>query len=44
MGDYGRFLLWATLGNALGGVIFVALIKYGHVAQSTSPAGRGGRR
>jgi formate/nitrite transporter FocA (FNT family) len=28
--EFGRFLLWATLGNIVGGVIFVALIKYGH--------------
>ncbi|MDB5307163.1 MAG: formate/nitrite transporter [Gemmataceae bacterium] len=28
--DYGRFLLWTTLGNALGGPLFVAVIKYGH--------------
>jgi formate-nitrite transporter family protein len=28
--DFARFLLWATLGNAAGGSIFVALIKYGH--------------
>jgi formate-nitrite transporter family protein len=28
--DFGRFLLWATLGNIAGGSIFVALIKYGH--------------
>lgn len=34
VGDYGRFLLWATLGNALGGVLFVALLKYGHVIRS----------
>lgn len=33
-GDFGRFLLWATAGNAVGGVVFVALIKYGH---STRP-------
>lgn len=33
-GDFGRFLFWTTLGNALGGVFFVALIKYGHVKQS----------
>jgi formate-nitrite transporter family protein len=26
--DFGRFLLWATLGNALGGSFFVAVIKY----------------
>lgn len=27
--DFWRFLLWATLGNALGGSVFVALLKYG---------------
>ncbi len=27
--DYGRFLFFATLGNAVGGSVFVALIKYG---------------
>jgi formate/nitrite transporter FocA (FNT family) len=27
--DVGRFLLWATLGNAIGGTVFVAVIKYG---------------
>ena len=27
--DIGRFLLWATLGNTAGGVVFVALLKYG---------------
>jgi formate/nitrite transporter FocA (FNT family) len=27
---FGRFLLWATLGNILGGSVFVALLKYGH--------------
>lgn len=30
LGDFGHFLLWSTLGNAIGGVIFVALIKYAH--------------
>jgi formate/nitrite transporter FocA (FNT family) len=30
MGDFARFLLWATLGNIVGGSVFVALIKYGH--------------
>lgn len=30
---YGHFLLWSTLGNALGGVFFVAIIKYGHVVR-----------
>jgi formate/nitrite transporter FocA (FNT family) len=28
--DFGKFLVWATLGNAVGGSVFVALIKYGH--------------
>lgn len=31
LSDYGHFLLWTTLGNAIGGVVFVALIKYSHV-------------
>lgn len=30
MADALRFLVWATLGNALGGVVFVALVKLGH--------------
>lgn len=32
--DFGHFLLWTTLGNSIGGVVFVALIKYGHVVRS----------
>lgn len=32
--DFGRFLLWAVLGNAIGGVVFVALLKFGHVRAS----------
>lgn len=32
--DYGHFLLWTTLGNAFGGIVFVALIKYTHVVRS----------
>ncbi|HSM06971.1 MAG TPA: formate/nitrite transporter family protein [Longimicrobiales bacterium] len=35
MGDYGRFLLWSTLGNTLGGVTMVAVLKYGHAVQSS---------
>ena len=35
LGAYGRFLLVATLGNAIGGVVFVALVKYGHVARGS---------
>jgi len=29
--DYAGFLVLATLGNAFGGAVFVALLKYGHV-------------
>jgi formate/nitrite transporter FocA (FNT family) len=29
-----HFLLWTTLGNSIGGVFFVAVIKYGHVIRS----------
>jgi formate/nitrite transporter FocA (FNT family) len=32
-GDFGHFLLWTTLGNAVGGVIFVAILKYSHVVR-----------
>jgi formate-nitrite transporter family protein len=27
------FLVWSTLGNALGGVLMVAVVKYGHISQ-----------
>jgi formate/nitrite transporter FocA (FNT family) len=30
LADFGRFLLFATLGNVIGGFVFVALIKWGH--------------
>ena len=32
LADFGHFLLWTTLGNAVGGPFFVALIKYGHAS------------
>lgn len=32
--DFFWFLLWATLGNAVGGSVFVSLIKYGHARPS----------
>jgi formate/nitrite transporter FocA (FNT family) len=35
MADFGKFLLWATLGNILGGFFFVALIKFGHIRSSS---------
>jgi len=31
LAEFGHFLVWTTLGNACGGIVFVALIKYGHV-------------
>lgn len=34
MVDYLRFMALATLGNTLGGVVFVAVIKYGHASRS----------
>ena len=38
LGDFGHFLLWTTLGNALGGPVFVAIIKYNHAIQQTAKA------
>lgn len=29
--DYLRFQFWVTLGNSLGGAVFVAILKYSHV-------------
>lgn len=34
--DFVRFLAIATVGNMVGGGVFVALIKYGHASQSSS--------
>jgi formate-nitrite transporter family protein len=34
LADLAKFLVWTTLGNIFGGVIFVALIKYGHAKPS----------
>ena len=42
--DYLRFLLAATVGNALGGAIFVALLKYGHVVRGGDIGGGETRR
>ena len=38
LADYGHFILWTTLGNVLGGVVFVALIKYGHASRAADKA------
>jgi formate/nitrite transporter FocA (FNT family) len=34
-GEFGGFLALAVLGNAVGGSVFVALLKFGHVSAST---------
>ena len=34
LADFGRFLLWSTLGNAAGGVALVAALKYSHAMRS----------
>jgi formate-nitrite transporter family protein len=31
--DLARFLIWTTLGNAVGGTFFVALLKYSHASR-----------
>lgn len=35
--DFGHFLLWTTLGNAVGGSFFVAFIKYGYAVRDKQP-------
>jgi formate/nitrite transporter FocA (FNT family) len=30
LGQFFTFLLWSTIGNIIGGTVFVALLKYGH--------------
>jgi formate/nitrite transporter FocA (FNT family) len=42
-GDVGRFLLWVTLGNIVGGVVFVAFLKYGHARPEAQAAHSEGR-
>ncbi len=34
LGGYLHFLVWTTIGNSIGGVVFVGIVKYGHVIQS----------
>jgi formate-nitrite transporter family protein len=34
LAGFGKFLLWSTLGNIAGGIVFVALIKWGHAHSS----------
>jgi formate/nitrite transporter FocA (FNT family) len=34
LSDYGQFIVWAVIGNAIGGSCFVALLKFGHIRAS----------
>jgi formate/nitrite transporter FocA (FNT family) len=34
VGAFATFLVWAVVGNAVGGTVFVAILKYGHVVRS----------
>jgi len=34
---FGHFLLWATLGIALGGSVFMALLRYSFVERGAPP-------
>jgi formate/nitrite transporter FocA (FNT family) len=36
LATFGEFLVTSTLGNAVGGTVFVALLKYGHVVRGGS--------
>ncbi|MFO8116053.1 MAG: formate/nitrite transporter family protein [Halorubrum sp.] len=36
LADYAGFLVLATVGNAFGGGVFVALLKYGHVVRGAN--------
>ena len=33
LASFGHFLLWATIGNAIGGGVFVAVLKYSHATR-----------
>lgn len=35
LAQFFHFLVWTTLGNIIGGVFFVALIKYAHASKTT---------
>jgi len=39
LAGYGRFLLLSTLGNIVGGSVFVALLEYGHVRGAARAGG-----
>ena len=42
--EYGRFLLIATLGNAIGGIVLVAGLKYGHTIKARTTVAATSRR
>lgn len=37
VGSFGSFLVFTTLGNVIGGGVFVGLLNYGHVALAGEP-------
>ncbi|HTU27350.1 MAG TPA: formate/nitrite transporter family protein [Pirellulales bacterium] len=41
--QFAHFLFFTTIGNALGGAIFVALLKYGHARPEANPDDDGNR-
>ncbi|MGQ7870250.1 formate/nitrite transporter family protein [Sunxiuqinia sp. sy24] len=41
LADYGWVQLWATLGNIVGGVVFVAFVKFSHVNPRSKHLGNG---
>jgi formate-nitrite transporter family protein len=38
--SFAAFLAWTVVGNVVGGVVFVALLKFGHVRASTAVSDR----
>jgi formate/nitrite transporter FocA (FNT family) len=36
LADFGRFLGIVTLGNMIGGVVFVAILKFAHATQAAT--------
>ncbi len=40
LADYGRFVLWTTLGNAVGGILFAVLISFSQVVRRSNEADR----
>jgi formate/nitrite transporter FocA (FNT family) len=36
LAEFGRFLLIATVGNAIGGTVFIALLRYSHVVRNNN--------